>query len=132
MSSLAEIQKQIKELQEQAKSLIEAEKANVVDDIKAKIIVYGITAQELGFICEPVKEAKSNKSKSSGEGAGTSKAPLVPMYRNKENSSETWHGGKGARPKWIQDIYNAQTHSSDPAKRLFELHHYLRENDYKV
>ena len=131
MSSLEEIQKQIKELQEQAKSLIEAEKANVIDDMKAKIIVYGITAQELGFICEPVKEVKSKSS-----GTGTSKAPLVAMYRNKDKENnptdETWSGGKGARPKWVQEIYNTQTHDLDPAQRLIELHHYLRENGYKV
>ena len=49
MSSLAEIQKQIAELQAQAKAIIENEKSNVIEEIKAKISQYGITANELGF-----------------------------------------------------------------------------------
>lgn len=77
MTSLAEIQKQIAELQAQAKAIIENKKSNVIEEIKAKISQYGITAYELGF-----KSIESVKSVKTSSGAGISKAPSIPTYKN--------------------------------------------------
>lgn len=125
MTSLAEIQKQIADLQAQAKAIIENEKSNVIEEIKEKITQYGITASELGFKSYEiaVKPAKAS-------GAGTSKAPSIPMYQNPE-SNETWHGGKGARPKWIQAIFDKQSEINKEFNQA-DLHKYLEENGYKI
>lgn len=125
MSSLAEIQKQIAELQAQAKAIIENEKASVVEELKAKILQYGITANELGF--KSIETAKPFKTSS---GAGTSKAPSVPMYKNPA-TEETWHGGKGARPKWIQEIFDKQSANNKDFNQQ-DLHKYLTDNGYKI
>lgn len=125
MTSLAEIQKQIEELQAKAKAIIENEKSGVIEEIKSKISQYGITAYELGFkAVEPaVKSAKAS-------GAGTSKAPSVPMYKNID-TEETWHGGKGARPKWIQAIFDKQLENNKNFNQN-DLHKYLEDNGYKI
>lgn len=125
MTSLAEIQKQIAELQAQAKAIIESEKSNVIEEIKAKISQYGITANELGF-----KSFDNVKPVKNSSGAGTSKAPSVPMYKNPD-SGETWHGGKGARPKWIQEIFNKQSANNKDFNQQ-DLHKYLIDNGYKI
>ncbi|WP_083215216.1 H-NS histone family protein [Comamonas aquatica] len=125
MSSLAEIQKQIAELQAQAKAIIENEKHNVIEEIKAKISQYGITANDLGFkFFDNIKPVKPSS------GAGTSKAPSIAMYKNTE-SNETWHGGKGARPKWIQAIFDKQLEINKEFNQA-DLHKYLEENGYKI
>ena len=122
--TLAELQKEIEALQAKAALIIEAEKAGVIEELKAKISQYGISAQELGFkASEAVKTAKSS-------GAGASKAPSIPMYRNPSNG-ETWHGGKGARPKWIQTIFDDEK-ANNPDFDQEKLHAYLNENGYKI
>lgn len=125
MTSLAEIQKQIEELQAKAKAIIENEKSGVIEEIKSKISQYGITAYELGFkSVEPaVKFAKAS-------GAGTSKAPSVPMYKH-PTTEENWHGGKGARPKWIQEIFDKQSENNKDFNQQ-DLHKYLTDNGYKI
>lgn len=124
MTSLAEIQKQIEELQAKAKAIIENEKAGVIEDIKEKISRYGISAYELGFkSTEPAKNIKNS-------GAGTSKAPSIPMYKNPA-TEETWHGGKGARPKWVQSIFDMQLEKNKDFNQA-DLHEYLANNGYKI
>lgn len=125
MVTLAEIQKQIEALQAQAQSIIEAEKSGVIEDMKAKILQYGITANELGFSFKSSEPSKAVKA----SGAGTSKAPSVPMYKNPEG--ETWHGGKGARPKWIQAIFDKQVESNKDFNQA-DLHKFLEDNGYKI
>lgn len=125
MTTLAEIQKQIAELQAQAKSIIDNEKKDVIEEIKEKISQYGITANELGFksIELATKPAKTSS-------AGTSKAPSVPMYKH-PTTEEAWHGGKGARPKWIQEIFDKQSANNKDFNQQ-DLHKYLTDNGYKI
>lgn len=118
--TLAELQAQIAELQNKAKVIIEAEKAGVVEGIKAQILQYGITASELGFkLAEAGKPAKSGK------------ATTVPMYKNKDNEAETWHGGKGRLPLWLQTILK-EIQKTKPEAGNPELKAWLDENGYKI
>lgn len=121
--TLAELQKQIEELQSKANAIIQAEKAEVVEELKAKILQYGVTAQELGF--KHTDTAKTFRA----NGVGAGKAPLVPMYKN--SKGETWHGGKGARPKWVQEIFDDEK-VNNPDFDQEKLHQYLSENGYKI
>lgn len=119
--TLAELQAQIEELQAKAKAIIEAEKAGVVEGIKAQILQYGITASELGFkFSESEKPAKSS-------GAGKP----APMYKNKNNEAETWHGGKGRLPLWLQAILK-EIQKTKPEAGNPELKQWLDENGYKI
>jgi len=121
--TLAELQAQIEELQNKAKAIIEAEKAGVIEEIKAKIAQYDISYSELGF-----KSSNSTKSsKSSDAGKGTP----APMYKNKDNPAETWHGGRGRLPLWLQAILK-EIQKKKPEAGNPELKQWLDENGYKI
>ena len=123
--TLAELQKQIAELQAKEQEIIEAEKATVVEEIKAKIAQYKLTFDDLGFKAPAVAmpEKSSNKGKST--------APAVPIYRNKENQAETWHGGKGRLPLWLQAILK-ELQKTKPEAGNPELKQWLDKNGYKI
>ena len=130
--TLTELQKQIAELQAKAQAIIETEKASVIEELKAKISQYGITANELGFkVTEAVKPAKSSNT-------GTSTAPKIPKYKNPE-TGQTWHGGKGAAPLWVTQL--ADKHLADKKEKNKDgnmtvpreiLTKWLDDNGYKL
>ena len=136
--TLAELQKQIELLQAQAQTIIQAEKSGVIEELKAKIKQYGITFKELGFKA-PEPSIVAPVAPKSDKNTGKDTAPLIPMYRNKENEAETWHGGKGASPKWLENL--ADKHLSDKKVKNAKgnmivprpiLIKWLDENGYKI
>lgn len=58
MTTYAELQAQIKKLQEQAEQVKAKELETVVADIKKKISEYGLTAEQLGFSSATGKTSK--------------------------------------------------------------------------
>lgn len=137
--TLTELQRQIEDLQLMAQAIIDVEKAGVIEEIKGKIKQYGLTFEELGFkapepavvsspAVAPAPEKPSKPSKPS--------TSLIPVYRNKDNDKETWHGGRGAYPKWIYDnIINTvlDKEKGDDGKVAKEkIIKYLDENGYKI
>jgi len=82
MATYEEIQEQIRRLQQQAEEVRLQELNSVINDIKAKIQQYGLTARDLGL--------------SSARGRG-SKSVLPAKYRKGQQS---W-SGRGRQPKWI-------------------------------
>ena len=89
MDELEQIQKQIAELQNKAKELAEKKREPIIEEMKNKIKLYGITAKELGL---------SVGSSSTGT-TTTAKTPVAIKYRSGEN---TWTG-RGRQPKFIVD-----------------------------
>ena len=88
MDELELLHKQIAELQSKAKDLAEKKKEPIIEDIKAKIKLYGITAKELGFGTSSVSiETTSTRS------------PVAIKYRHGDN---TWTG-RGRQPLWVVD-----------------------------
>ncbi len=86
MTTLADIQKQIAELQKQAEEIVSNEKATVIAELKEKIAAYNITASELGF-------RKNSKGS----------APTTKTVKYKNDKGETW-GGRGPKPQWVKDV----------------------------
>lgn len=84
------IDQQIADLQKQRQQMLDAKRTKALEEALKLISTFGFTAQELGLVA-PVK--------ASGAAA---KSKLPAKYRNPANQSETWHGGKGAKPKWIK------------------------------
>ncbi len=87
MSTLTEIQAQIAELQKQAQEIINVERKAVIDDIKAKMVAYDITVEELERKGRAVKSAP--------------RSPSPIKYRKSEN--EYWVG-RGPKPQWVKSI----------------------------
>lgn len=93
--TFAELQAQIKKLQEQAEAVKAEELETVIADIKEKIAQYGLTAEQLGFSSAPKKATKK---------AATPKDSTV-MYKNGEL---TWSGAaRGRKPDWVKEILDA-------------------------
>ncbi len=87
MTTLADIQKQIDELLKQKSELVSKEKETVIEEMKEKIRIYGITTSELGF-------RKNSK-------ASTPATTKTVKYKNEKG--ETW-GGRGPKPQWVKDV----------------------------
>lgn len=89
MTTYAELQQQIAELQSQAEELRKHELAEIIADIKQKVAIYGLSAADLGL--HPFREpAALQKAKSA----------LKAKYRDPA-TGETWVG-RGATPKWMR------------------------------
>ncbi len=87
MSTLTEIQAQIAELQKQAQEIINVERKAVIEDIKAKMVAYNISMEELERKVKTVK--------------GAPRSPSPIKYRKSE--TEYWVG-RGPKPQWVKGI----------------------------
>ena len=84
MDEIEKIHQQIADLTKKAKELALKKKEPIIEDMKSKIKLYGITAKDLGF-------TKSTKEK-------TAKTSTVAVkYKQGDN---TWTG-RGKKPKFI-------------------------------
>lgn len=86
MDELELIQQQIAELTKKAEELAIQKKQPVIDEIKAKLKAYGITAKDLGLVEIVVAQSVDKPKK-----------PVAIKYRSGEN---TWTG-RGMKPKWV-------------------------------
>lgn len=94
-TEIEKLDNQIAELAKKRQAILETERATKLKAIKALIAQYEITASELGFV------KRRSKTKA------PTKAKLPARYRNPRDPSQTWHGGKGAKPKWIREFLAA-------------------------
>lgn len=98
MTSLAQINEQIRKseeqmatLRKQAEAIRAEEKQRVVAEVIAKIGEFGLTASDLR-LSVGTKNASASRSAKVKEKA-------APRYRSP--SGETWSGGRGRKPGWI-------------------------------
>jgi DNA-binding protein H-NS len=87
MDELEKIQQQIAELTKKAEEIQLQKKSAVLEEVKAKIKAYGLTARDLGLVEVVVSQLVATKAKK----------PVAIKYRSGEN---TWTG-RGMKPKWI-------------------------------
>lgn len=93
MATYAELQEQIKKLQDEAEKVRAAEIESVLADVKSKIAQYKLTAEQLGFATAPKKGKK-----------GAAKESTV-MYKKGEL---TWSGAaRGRKPAWVVEAQAA-------------------------
>jgi DNA-binding protein H-NS len=98
MSTLAQIRKQIEELQQKASEIQTREKESVLAEIRQKIVDYGITPQDLGLV--PAKAPRQPRS--AGTPRKAAKAKTEPKFRGPDG--QTWSGGRGRKPAWVMEI----------------------------
>lgn len=94
MTTYAELQQKIAELQNQAEELRKREIAEVITDVKQKISAYGLTAADLGL--------SGGRDSSPQQKA---KIVLKAKYRDPA-TGESWVG-RGATPKWMRTYLDA-------------------------
>lgn len=88
-NEVADLDKQIAELTAKKQAIVNGKRQEAIQEAKALIAQYTLTANELGF---------NIKGKSS-----TIAVKAAAKYANPKNPNETWAGGKGARPKWVRE-----------------------------
>ena len=98
MSTYAEIQEEIKQLQERAEEQRKLEIETVISDINEKIALFNIKPQDLLFPDSSNQEVKA--------GSKQAKNKLPPKYRNKLTGQE-W-SGVGRVPNWYKDATNEE------------------------
>jgi DNA-binding protein H-NS len=91
-TQIADIDQQIASLEAKRKSLLAESRQEALTTTRASVARYGFTASELGL--------GAATPKATNEKAQKPKAPA--KYANPANTSQTWAGGKGARPLWVQ------------------------------
>lgn len=91
MSTYLELKEQAEKLLAEAERMREQEIADAISDIKGKIRLYGLTAQDLGLA--PSGPGRVGKAKS---------APDKVKYRGP--NGETWSGGRGRKPQWVAQV----------------------------
>lgn len=85
MDELEEVLSQIADLQNKARELQLHKKSAVIEEVKAKIKQFGLTARDLGLSTSGVKE--------------DSRRSVAVKYRL---GDKTWTG-RGKKPKWVQE-----------------------------
>ncbi len=88
MDELEQLHQQIAELQKKAQEVALKKKEPIIEDMKKKIALYGITAKDLGFGGSTVSVS-----------ATTTKTPVAIKYKQ---GDFTWTG-RGRQPKFIVD-----------------------------
>lgn len=82
---LAQLRKEAREIQNQARGA-------VIEDVRAKIAEYGLTASDLKF----VSRARVGK-----------RLPQPTPAKYRSPTGETWSGGRGRKPRWVKEALNA-------------------------
>lgn len=89
MATYLELKEQAEKLLAQAEKMREQEIGDAIADVKEKIRLYGLTAEDLGL------------ARSSGPGrSARPKAPAAAVKYRGPNG-ETWGGGRGRKPQWV-------------------------------
>ena len=102
MSTLAQIRKQIEELQQKASEIQTREKESVLAEIRQKIVDYGITPQDLGLVpAKAPRKARTTKAKP----RKAAKAKSEPKFRGPDG--QMWSGGRGRKPAWVMEVINS-------------------------
>ena len=91
-NEIQELEQQIAELQAKKQSILNSKRKLALEEARNSIRLYGFTAYELGLLGSKVKASALAKE---------------ARYQNPDNPAETWHGGKGPKPKWVRALLDA-------------------------
>ena len=111
MSKYAEIQAKISELQKQADEVYASEKKSAVAQVKELIKLYGLSIAEVGLDktagAAKAKAGVKRKAAAPQKGRKTKAATKAKKAAFVGPNGETWGGGRGKRPAWVNEILNA-------------------------
>ena len=106
MSNLIDIQSQIQKLQKQAADIRTREFDKTVEEIRAKMEDFGITAKDLQTVKRGARGAKGKKAvvakKQTGR-AGSKAAGSTVAAKYHGPNGETWTG-RGLTPRWLKSL----------------------------
>lgn len=112
MSNLIDLQLQIQKLQKQADDIKSREFDKTVQDIRAKMLAFGITLKDLQVVkrnAKPKKNAMLNK-KNNSQGVKNKPQPVAAKFRGP--NGETW-SGRGLTPRWLTTLLEQGSNKAD-------------------
>lgn len=98
MATLAELQKRIARLQEEAEQVRKSELASVIASIREAVAQYDLTPTDI------FGRKAGSSARGKGAGPANEKMPRPPKYRDPK-SGKTWTG-MGKPPNWIAGVRN--------------------------
>jgi len=98
MATYLELKAQAEKLMAQAEEMRDRERNQAIEDIKSRMQALGLTPQDLGF--GRLAGDKTRGARKSGPAAKS-----AAKYRGPND--ETWSGGRGRKPKWVQEALAA-------------------------
>lgn len=100
MNNLIDIQSQIEKLQKQASDIKAREFDKTVQDIRAKMQAFGITAKDLQTYKPSAKGKKepTSKKRSNAAAAANASKPVAAKFLGP--NGQTW-SGRGLTPRWL-------------------------------
>jgi len=93
MATYVELMEKAQQLMAEAEQVRQKEIDGVIADIRQKMETYGLTAQDIGGGAAPRKRSTGAKSKA------------AVKYRGP--NGETWSGGRGRKPRWVEEALKA-------------------------
>jgi DNA-binding protein H-NS len=106
--TIEDLDKEMAELAVKRQKLLDITRADVLSKTLKVLEAYKFTAVELGLVVAPVViETRPRKQRSDKRSPDEPKVKAPPKYANPDDPQQTWAGGKGARPKWVQSLLNA-------------------------
>jgi DNA-binding protein H-NS len=110
---LKEIEAEIARLEQQAKTLRDAEVGEVIAKIKAAVEHYGLTADDLGLAPKAKARAPKANTKAGERGARKGKASNTARpIKYRDDAGNAWVG-HGKRPRWFVDALAAGKTAED-------------------
>jgi DNA-binding protein H-NS len=98
MATYLELKQKAEKLMAEAEQMRQKEISDVIAEIREKMQTYGLTVQDIG-------DGANTKKRKAGGAAKTVK------YRGP--NGETWSGGRGRKPKWVQKVLKAGKNIED-------------------
>lgn len=93
MATYIELMEKAQQLMAEAEQVRQKEIDGVIADIRQKMETYGLTAQDIGGTAAPRKRSTNAKGKA------------AVKYRGP--NGETWSGGRGRKPRWVEEALKA-------------------------
>lgn len=106
MSTLIDIQSQIQKLQKQAADIKSREFDKTVEEIRAKMEAFGITAKDLQTVKRGARGGRGKKPATSRKAvksalAKKASSPVAAKYHGPNGESWT---GRGLTPRWLKSL----------------------------
>jgi DNA-binding protein H-NS len=98
MATYLELIERAQKLMQEAEQVRLKEVSDVIADIRQKMQEYGLTLQDIGGA------PSGGRRQTGGKGPKGGKAKAV-KYRGP--NGETWGGGRGRKPRWVQEALKA-------------------------
>lgn len=89
MATYIELMEQAQQLMAEAEQVRQKEIDAVIADIRQKMETYGLTVQDIGGTAAPRRRS------------GGAKGKAAVKYRGP--NGETWSGGRGRKPRWVEE-----------------------------